>query len=181
MADLETTFSATPPPSAYPWVIWNWMDGMITKEGLRKDLLWMNSVGISGVQQFETGGRPLPQIVDRKLDYMSEEWKDAFRYAMSLADSLGIEVALESTPGWSHTGGPWVKPKDGMKKLVWRTVEVTGGTDSTLVLPEPFKMPGKFQDLGGVPDVEPWYQDVAVVAVRIPENDRSLQELGAVV
>ena len=181
MADLETTFSAAPPPSAYPWVIWNWMDGMITKEGIRKDLLWMNSIGISGVQQFETGGRPITQVVDRKVDYMSDEWKEDFRYAMFLADSLGIEVALESTPGWSHTGGPWVKPKDGMKKLVWRTVEVTGGTDSTLVLPEPFKMPGKFQDLGGVPDVEPWYQDVAVVAVRIPENDRSLQELGAVV
>ena len=31
------------------------------------------------------------------------------------------------SPGWSETGGPWVKPEDGMKKLVWSETLVPGG------------------------------------------------------
>ena len=31
----------------------------------------------------------------------------------------GLEMAIFSSPGWSETGGPWVKPEQAMKKLVW--------------------------------------------------------------
>lgn len=50
----------------------------------------------------------------------------AFRYAIHLADSLNMEVGIASAPGWSSTGGPWVNPKNAMKKLVWRTFTVEG-------------------------------------------------------
>ena len=50
---------------------------------------------------------------------MTSEWKAAFRYAASLADSLELELAIAPSPGWSETGGPWVEPRDGMKKVVW--------------------------------------------------------------
>ena len=69
-----------------------------------------------------------------------------------------------------------------MKKLVWRTVEVTGKAQE-ITLPKPFDTVGKYQDVpfGEAADIEPWYKDVAVVAVRLPDADRSLQELGATV
>ena len=180
IADIETAFSQIPPPEAYPWVWWHWMDGNISKEGIRKDLLWMKEAGIAGLHQFDAGGRAMPQIVDERVPYLSDTWKDAFRYALHLTDSLGIEVAVASSPGWSSTGGPWVPRENAMKKLVWRTVEVAGGVQE-IALPEPFDAVGKYQDVpfSEADDIEPWYEDVAVVAVRLPDADRTLQELGA--
>lgn len=178
---LEQTFSATPPQSAYPWVWWHWMNGNISKEGIRKDLLWMKEIGVAGFHQFDAGRKDTPQIVKHRIGYLSDEWKDAFRYAIQMADSLGIEVAVAGCPGWSHSGGPWVRPEEAMKKLVWRTMEVEGHTSREITLPPPFTAAGRFQDLKNVPDIEPWYEDIAVVAVRIPDEDKTLQELGAVV
>ena len=176
---LSSRFALTPPREAYPWVIWNWMNGMISKDGIRKDLVWMNSIGISGFEHFETGGRGnMPMLVDKPLKYMSDEWKDAFRYAMHVSDSLGMEAGVESTPGWSHSGGPWVKPKDSMKKVVWRTIDVRGtAKNQTITLPEPFTVPGRYQDLEEVKDIEHWYEDIGVVAVRIPDKDKTLEQL----
>ena len=182
IAEIETAFTQTPPPSAYPWVWWHWMDGNISREGIRKDLLWMKEMGIAGLHQFDAGGRPIPQIVTERVPYLSDTWKEAFRYALHLTDSLGIEVAVASSPGWSSTGGPWVPRENAMKKLVWRTVEVTGKAQE-ITLPKPFDTVGKYQDVpfGEAADIDPWYEDVAVVAVRLPDADRSLQELGATV
>ena len=178
--DISALFAGTPPREAYPWVWWHWMDGNISKEGIRKDLLWMNEMGIAGLHQFDAGGRNTKTLVSERIPYMSDAWKDAFRYAMSITDSLGMEVAVASSPGWSSTGGPWVPRENAMKKLVWRTVEVPGGKQE-IALPEPYSAVGYYQDLVNFKEVEPWYQDIAAVAVRLPEKDQSMTDLGAVV
>ena len=36
-------------------------------------------------------------------------------------------MAIAGSPGWSVTGGPWVEPKDAMKKYVWTETRVAGG------------------------------------------------------
>ncbi|MBO6062531.1 MAG: hypothetical protein J6P62_01005, partial [Bacteroidales bacterium] len=185
---------ANPPQEARIRVWWHWMDSNISKDGIKKDLDWMKATGIGGVQQFDAGGTMMGggQSIVERLPYMQDGWKDAFRYAIGYADELGMEVAIASAPGWSSTGGPWVKPENAMKKLVWRTVEVTGNPKAkkpqAITLPEPFTTVGKFQNAGASAlsygsdaAVKPWYQDVAVVAIRIPEADKSLAELGAVV
>jgi hypothetical protein len=74
-----------PPDSAKPRVWWHWMNGNVTKEGIRSDLEWMKRVGIGGFQNFDAS-LGTPQIVQKRLIYMSPEWKDAFRYATTLAD-----------------------------------------------------------------------------------------------
>jgi len=38
-----------------------------------------------------------------------------------------MDFIIASSPGWSETGGPWVAPADGMKKLVWSASTVAGG------------------------------------------------------
>src|SRR5262249_24304634 len=113
---LQAGFS-NPPATARPRVWWHWMNGNITKEGIRQDLEWMQSVGIGGLQNFDAS-LSTPQILDKRLVYMTPEWKDAFRYAAELADRLDHELAIAASPGWSETGGPWVQPRDGLKKLV---------------------------------------------------------------
>lgn len=182
-------FCGGEPESARPRVWWHWMNGNITKDGIRKDLLWMKRVGIGGFQVFDAG-MATPQIVKERLPFMSPKWKDAFAYATYLADSLGLEMAISSSPGWSLMGGPWVKPEDGMKKLTWREIVVTGtGKMQTIRLPEPFTTSGPYQNkpiepnllLGEVipDDLPSFYRDIKVLAIPVPEEAKTLEELGA--
>ena len=100
--DLYKEFQ-NPPKSARPRVWWHWMNGNITKDGIKKDLLWMQKTGIVGFHNFDAG-LETPQIVDKRLIYMTPEWKEAFKYAINLADSLDMEMTIASSPGWSETG-----------------------------------------------------------------------------
>ena len=174
---LEEQFR-DPPQSARPRVWWHWMNGNISKDGIAKDLAWMKSVGIGGAQTFDVNLRT-PTIVPKRLAYMTPEWKDALRFAASEADRLGLELAIASSPGWSETGGPWVKPEDGLKKLVWSETRIPGGKPFGGRLAAPPTITGPFQTLTkplGIDDVasgekppEPprFYADIAVLAVPV--------------
>jgi len=164
-----------PPQSARPRVWWHWLNGNVTKEGIDKDLDWMKAVGIGGLQNFDAD-LATPVIVDKRLVYMTPEWKDAFRHAAAGAEKRGLELAIAASPGWSETGGPWVAPKDGLKKLVWSETLVRGGKRFAGKLPSPPKATGRFLDLpyedkmaqmgGAKPTVPPqFYGDIAVLAV----------------
>jgi hypothetical protein len=166
-----------PPHAARPYVWWHWMNGNITKDGIKKDLEWMDRIGIVGFHHFDAS-LSTPQIVEKRLIYMDEGWKDAFAYAVKVADSLGMEMTVASSPGWSSTGGPWVEPKDAMKKVVWRYVYADGGKEVSLKLPEPYKMNGVFQNQvrSESSDREPYYEDIEVLAVKQPEGRREISE-----
>jgi hypothetical protein len=111
---------------------------------------------------------------------MTPEWKDAFRYAAGLADELGLEMAIASSPGWSETGGPWVKPAQAMKKLVWSETRVTGMKKFTGTLLKPPAVTGPFQAVPHRPDIPlpgsesaplpEYHADAAVVAYRLPDQ-----------
>ncbi len=177
-----------PPKSAQPRVWWHWMNGNITKDGIRKDLEWMHRVGIGGFQNFDAA-LATPQIVEKRLTYMTPEWKDAFKFTTKLADSLHLEMAIAGSPGWSESGGPWVKPEDGMKKIVWTETRVKAGT-SNIKLAASQGVTGPYQNIPMQPGfgesldaskLPLFYKDVAVVAFKLPAADKSLSELSAVV
>lgn len=176
-----------PPQEARPRVWWHWMNGNITKDGIRKDIEWMHRAGIGGFHNFDAG-MATPQVVERRLDYMSPEWKDAFRFAITLADSLGLEAAVASAPGWSNTGGPWVKPEQAMKKLTWREMHVKGGRRLDIQLPAPYETTGFFQNVPTatnatsfmeVKEEQQWYKDLYVMAVRRNKDDKTMAEMKA--
>lgn len=186
--DALYTGFVTPPATAKPRVWWHWMNGNITKDGIAKDLAWMKRSGIGGFQNFDAS-LMTPQIIDKRLTYMTPEWKDAFLFTTKLADSLKLEMAIAGSPGWSESGGPWVKPADGMKKIVWSELRVKGGT-SNIQLTQPPTTTGPFQNIIQQPGfgetIDPaklvkFYKDVAVVAFKLPETDKSLSELGVTV
>src|SRR6185503_14640997 len=150
-------------------------------DGIRKDLEWMHRVGIGGFQNFDAA-LATPQIVEKRLTYMTPGWQDAFRFTTKLADSLHLEMAIAGSPGWSESGGPWVKPEDGMKKIVWTEVRVKGGA-TKIVLPKPAGVTGPYQNIPMQPGfgerVDPsklpiFYKDVAIVAFKLPQADKSL-------
>ncbi|SFF91277.1 Glycosyl hydrolases family 2, sugar binding domain [Prevotella sp. KH2C16] len=171
-----------PPREARPYVWWHWMDGNVSKEGIRKDLLWMKSQGIGGLHQFDAGGVNMPRAAKVRLPYMSTGWKDAFRYALRLADSLGLEVGIASAPGWSSTGGYWVKPEDAMKKLEWRSITIKGGKTLKVQLPDLYCTVGPYQDYyqpNDRMDIKPYGGDLCVIAIRLPFEELTMQEMGA--
>lgn len=168
-----------PPEASRPRVWWHWMNGNITKDGIKLDLEWMHRAGLGGFQNFDAA-MSTPQVVENRLAYMTPEWKDAFKYATSLADQLGLEEAIAGSPGWSETGGPWVPASQAMKKYVWSETPVDGGRPFTGILIHPPSNTGEFQNLpisdaGGLfrwPSGTPhFYADSAVVAFKIPEGE----------
>ncbi|MHB8055315.1 MAG: glycosyl hydrolase, partial [Candidatus Aminicenantales bacterium] len=174
-----------PPDSARPRVWWHWMNGNITKEGIQADLEWMKRAGVAGFQNFDAG-LETPQVVAKRLIFMTPEWKDAFRFTAELADKLGLEMAIAGSPGWSESGGPWVTPAQAMKKYVWGETRLEGGRPFSGILPKPPSATGAYQNMGaalteysGGAGRADFYADAAVVAFRVPEGDRLPAELGA--
>jgi hypothetical protein len=189
---LERGFK-DPPDSAKPRAWWHWMNGNVTKEGITADLEWMKRVGIGGMQMFD-GNLGTPVFVDKRLVWMTPEWKDAFRHAAAEADRLGLEMAMAASGGWSETGGPWVRPEQAMKKVVWSETRVEGPKKFTGKLADPPSVNGAFQDIpipppfdfppappprGAKPEPKlppappdpTFYADSAVLAYRLPEGE----------
>lgn len=173
-----------PPNAARPRVWWHWMNGNITKEGITKDLEWMNRVGIGGFQNFDAS-LFTPVVVPKKLVFMTPEWKEAFKHTTTLAQKLGLEMAIAGSPGWSVTGGPWVPASDAMKKYVWSETRISGGKAFSGKLPVPPNTTGKFQNIpiaanafdGPVGKVDTYYADAAVIAYRQPATEKNLAAL----
>ena len=155
VSKMESEFQ-TPPQEARPRVWWHWEDGNVTVDGIRKDLDWMNRIGIGGFHHFDASVQMDP-VVEKRLIYMDDGWKEAFKFAVRTADSLGMSVGIASSPGWSSTGGPWVAREDAMKQFVWTSVDVTGGHRCD-TLPQP-KTRLDF------------YRDIRTIAFKLPESD----------
>lgn len=161
-----------PPNAARPRVWWHWIGGNVSREGAKLDLEWMQRVGVGGFHAF-TGELSIkaPLVVPKRITFMSPEWKEAMRDAMRFAAPTGMEVGIAGSPGWSHTGGPWVPAEDGMKKYVWSETRVRGGAPFTGTLATPPGVSGPFQaiPIGGRGAKGPQlYRDARVIAFRTP-------------
>lgn len=159
-----------PPQSARPQLWWHWMNGNIDSEGARLDLEWMQRIGIGGVHLFEAG-MDTPTFVPQRRAYMSPAWQSALKASVETSDRLGLPLGIATSGGWSATGGPWVKPEDAMKKLVWSEMPITGGRRFSGKLPLPPSVAGPFQDVPlttvqpGEKDGPSLYRDALVLAV----------------
>jgi hypothetical protein len=182
---LEQGFKQ-PLDSAKPRTWWHWTASNVTKVGITRDLEWMKRVGIAGFQlaDVNAGGG---QTVDQKIVFGTPQWFDAVRHAASEADRLGLEMTIFSSAGWSETGGPWVKPEQAMKKLVWSETIVAGPRSFAGKLPQPPSNNGPIRNLItgaprpgsplslGPPDPT-FYGDSAVIAFRTPPDESDMAQ-----
>ncbi|MFE8887071.1 glycosyl hydrolase [Pseudarthrobacter enclensis] len=156
-----------PPMSARPRAWWHWMDGNVDEAGIVKDLEWLAEAGAGGVQAFN-GSMGTPAYVAEPVAFRSPAWQSAIRCAAGTADRLGLELSVATSAGWSATGGPWVRPAAGMKKLVWTATRINAGERPHL--PAPPTASGPFQDIPFTAvrrasvDIPEHYGDVAVLA-----------------
>ena len=106
-------------------VYWYWLAGNMSKEGVVKDLRAMKQVGINRVQIGMIGegqGAPVGPV-----KAFTPEWWDILHQALKTAGELDIEVGIFNCPGWSQSGGPWVKANQAMRYLHCIKDTVEGG------------------------------------------------------
>ncbi len=175
-ARLERQF-ANPPDAARPWVYWMWMDGNLSREGMTADLEAMQRAGIGGVMIMEVDvGIPRGPV-----KFMSPEWRQLFKHAVKETERLGMQITLNAGPGWTGSGGPWVKPEQSMQHIVASAVEVTGPTNFNAALPQP--QPRKpYFGTGGLSEEllkaqNEFYRDVAVLAFPTPSGNERIDDI----
>jgi len=134
------------------------MDGNLSREEMTKDLESMKEVGISNLIFLEVGiGVPRGPV-----DFMSEEWQELYVHAVREAERLGIKILLGAGPGWCGSGGPWVKPEESMKHLVFSETEISGNKKVNIMLPVPEQRSTPWHTMKN-----DYYEDVVVYAVPI--------------
>jgi hypothetical protein len=158
-AELSARF-LNPPAEAKPWVYWFVMDGNLRREGITADLEAMKRVGIGGLLFMEVD----VGIPKGPMKFMSPPWRELFKHANQEAARLGLQMTMPASPGWTGSGGPWVKPEQSMQKLVSSETNLTGPKPFHAALPPPEKIAG-------------FYRDVAVLAFPTPEKAYRIDDI----
>lgn len=162
-----------PPVAAQAHTWWHWMNGHVTADGITRDLEAMKAVGVGGFQNFFVGSG----IPKGPVEYLSPEWLNLMKHAISEADRLGLEFQMHNCPGWSSTGGPWITPELGMQQVVWSETFVIGGQEVKQTLPQPFKRLNYYRDtfvlafpsLKG--EEKPWHENLAQITASNTKQD----------
>lgn len=153
-ASIEQGFRSIP-DSVQTGVYWYWISDNISKEGVVRDLEAMKVAGINRAFIGNIGIDGIP-YGDNKL--LSSEWWEVLHAALKKATELNIEIGIFNSPGWSQSGGPWVKSSQAMRYLASSDTIVAG--------------PGRMQLT--LPSVGKDEQDVCVIAY--PASDKPVAE-----
>ncbi len=151
---LENDF-LSPKPEHQSIIIWQWMDGLVTREGITADLEAFKEAGLSGVQNFQIGGPRQIRVSDPTTSIGSNKWKELMRWAMDECERLGLTFGTHNCPGWSSSAYPSVEPKYSMLKLVYSETKIPQNfKNKELVLPRP-----------EIDSIWNYYEDVIVLAI----------------
>lgn len=139
------------PPITYrPQVLWMWLNGHISEEGIRKDLEAMQQMGIGGALLFNVEGA----VPRGPVDMGSDQWRKLVLYTMQEAQRLQLKITLHNSAGFSGTGGSFVQPEQSMQQLVWRIVQTEPGRDQYHI-PQPFTKLNFYRDIAVLAFPEP--------------------------
>ena len=127
---------------------WFWHNGVATKKSITEDLEAMKTKGYGGALIGDNGA-PIGPVGPT---FMGKEWLELFAHAVKEADRLGIELSVNIQSGFGDPGNPNIQPDNGMKKIVFSQIKITG--------------PKKFQERLPVPPSQIYYKDIAVQAFR---------------
>lgn len=138
--ELERTF-ADPGDrqlSCYYYIL----SGNLSPEGVAADFRAMKRQGIN---RAFIGYHGIDNLSHGNVWLHDSVWYESMRTAMRVAREEGIEVGVFNSPGWSQSGGPWVKPEESQRYLaiVDTVVDVDPGAKD-IVLSAPANSLGDF-------------------------------------
>ena len=151
-SNLSSGFK-TPPDSIQTSVYWYWISDNISREGVIKDL---HSMKEAGINRAFIGNIGLDDVPYGKVKMLTDEWWDILHAALKTATELNIEIGIFNSPGWSQSGGPWIKPEEAMRYLKSSEIRVKGPQKFSEKLEKPIES----------------FQDVKVIAWPVPKDDQ---------
>ena len=174
--DLAKKFSS-PPDSAKPSGWWFWFYNLMDKEGITRDLTEFKAKGMGSAQIIcagnDYGCGPMPS----GPAYLSPEWRELYRHALSEADRLGLKIGITlCSAGWDM-GGPWITKENSCRWFLQSQLTVMGPQHFSGPLPLPGNRDGYAgPNHGNVPDYinkpldQMDYRDSAIIAFPEPED-----------
>ena len=173
--DLAKKFISLP-DSAKPSGWWFWFYNLMDKEGITRDLTEFKAKGMGSAQIIcagnDYGCGPMPS----GPAYLSPEWRELYRHALSEADRLGLKIGITlCSAGWDM-GGPWITKENSCRWFLQSQLTVMGPQHFSGPLPLPGNRDGYAgPNHGNVPDYinkpldQMDYRDSAIIA--FPEPD----------
>lgn len=152
LSDLRHDF-LNPQPQHKPTIIWQWMDGLVTKEGVTRDLEAFKEAGLAGVQNFQIGGPRQSKVGNPAMPIGSDNWKNMIRWTLDECERLGLTFGTHNCPGWTSSAYPTIEPRYSMLQLVYTETPLSERIE-TIALPQP-----------QVDTLWNYYEDVAVIAM----------------
>lgn len=120
------------PDSMKLGVYWYWISDNISKEGVVRDL---ESMKAAGINRAFIGNIGIDNIAYGNVKVFTPEWWEILHAALKKATELDIEIGIFNSPGWSQSGGPWVKPNEAMRYLASNELKVEGPQQLKTELP----------------------------------------------
>ena len=139
-------------------VYWYWISDNISVEGVEHDLEAMKKAGIG---RAFIGNIWEENVKPGKVKVLTPEWWEVLHAALKKATELDIEIGIFNCPGWSQSGGPWIKPQQSMRYLEQQHITVEGN--------------GEVQHIS-LPDIPADAQDVRLIAMpAVPHTSYSFE------
>ena len=129
---------------------WHFTSNCVTKEGITRDLEAMKQIGYSAAHIFYVNTfASIPN--SEPYQVFTPRWYELMQHAGKEAGRLGLSLGVHNCPGWSSSGGPWIKPEDSMKCIVLSSTHADQNSKE-IKLPKPHENKG-------------FYRDIAVLAI----------------
>lgn len=113
----------TIPESQRMAVYWYWMSDNISCEGVQRDL---ESMKAKGITRAFIGNIWQDDVKPGNVKVLTDEWWEVMHAALKRASELDMEIGIFNCPGWSQSGGPWVKPQEAMRYLTSERINIKG-------------------------------------------------------
>lgn len=140
-----------------PWTFWYWMYGEVNENAIVADLYAMKEGGISGFYLMPIKGRSdIPKNADGNPLYkgdaeqLSPNWWKMIETVYDVSGKLGLQMGIHISDGFALAGGPWIKPEESMKRVVYSDTVVEmicRKAPKTLVLKDTDIKEGFYRDL----------------------------------
>ena len=150
-ANFKKSFNQLP-DSIQTSVYWYWISDNISKEGVIADLKAMKKAGIN---RAFIGNIGLSEVPYGKVKMLTDEWWDILHTALKTATELNIDIGIFNSPGWSQSGGPWIKSDDAMRYLISSETYANGPLKFSQKLKKPIDL----------------FSDVRVIAYPVPKDN----------
>ena len=172
-----------PPMATRPSCYWWWLNNLVDKAGITRDLEEFKAKGLGGVMLVCSGNWSAAAPPQRGPSLLSPEWRELYRHTLKEAARLGLEVSVNfCASGWTM-GGPWITPEFNGRWFVQSELALTGPQRFSGKLPRPdprggYKPPYMLNVQASMnwPKDKMDYRDNAIVAVR--ETDKQANLLG---